>query len=154
MAGQPLIRAVNARIHKAGGEEYVFTRVAEGKTLKEIAEEIGVSRQQLSTWCNHRQRRDALARARREAATALVEEGLTIADGVQDPTEVPVAKLRADYRRWMAGKLNREAWGDQQGPLVNINLGDLHLEALKAANRPAIEGEARPEAEDDDDWMS
>ena len=140
MAAKPITRAAHATIRKAGGEAFVFAQVAEGKTLKSIAEELGITRPILSAWCNAAPRKDAYIHARRAAADTLVEQGLEIADSARDPTEVPAAKLQADYRRWMAGKIDRESWGDQHGALVNIDLGQLHLEALRAANRRNREG--------------
>jgi hypothetical protein len=35
----------------------------------------------------------------------------------------------------MASKLNPDDYGDKSGPLVNISVGDLHLQALKQINR-------------------
>ncbi len=135
MAAKPITRAAHAKIKTAGGEAWVFSQVAEGRTLKALAEELGISRPILSAWCNALPRRDAYTHARRAAADALVEEGLAIADSARDPSEVPAAKLQADFRRWMAGKIDRESWGEQQGALVNIDLGQMHLEALRAASR-------------------
>lgn len=144
MAAKPITRAAHAKIRTAGGEAWVFSQVADGRTLKALAEELGISRPMLSAWCNAAPRRDAYTHAKRAAADALVEEGLAITDRVSDPSEVPAAKLQADFRRWMAGKINREAWGDQHGALVNVDLGQLHLEALRQFNaeeKAAIKGD-------------
>jgi hypothetical protein len=136
MASRPLTRAAHAKIKAAGGEAWVFAQVAEGKTLKALAAELGISRQVLSTWANKGPRRDMLSHARREAATALVDEALALTDAVEPETAaIQKAKLQSDLRRWIAGRLSREDWGDQQGALVNIDLGKLHIEALRAANR-------------------
>ena len=135
MAGKMITKMAHATIRKAGGENYVFDLVASGRSLKDIAEELGVSRPILSTWCNNPARRESYRQARQAAADSLVEEGLAIADSVREPTEVPGAKLRADFRRWMAARMNAESWGDRTGALVNIDLGRLHIEALRAANR-------------------
>ena len=136
MASRPLTRAAHAKIKAAGGEAWVFAQVAEGKSLKALAAELGISRQILSTWANKGPRRDMLSHARREAATALVDEALALTDAVEPETAaIQKAKLQSDLRRWIAGRLSREDWGDQQGALVNIDLGKLHIEALRAANR-------------------
>jgi hypothetical protein len=140
MASRPITRAAHAKIKAAGGEAFIFAQVADGRTLKDIAEELGVSRQILSTWANAPARRDALARARREAASALVDEALAITDSVEAETAaIQKAKLQSDLRRWIAGRLSREDWGEQQGALLNIDLGQMHLEALRAANRENAE---------------
>jgi len=46
---------------------------------------------------------------------------------------VSLAKSRAEYRRWLAGRLNAEAYGEDKQALLNVNLnvGDLHLDALR-----------------------
>ncbi len=147
MASRPLTRAAHAKIKAAGGGAFIFAQVAEGKTLKALAEELGISRQVLSTWANQGPRRDALARARREAATALIDEALHLTDSVEPETAaIQKAKLQSDLRRWIAGRLSREDWGDQQGALVNIDLGRLHLEALRNRD-PVIDGTADREDE-------
>ncbi len=147
MASRPLTRAAHAKIKAAGGEAFIFSQVAEGKTLKALAAELGISRQVLSTWANQAPRRDALSRARREAATALIDEALHLTDSVEPETAaIQKAKLQSDLRRWIAGRLSREDWGDQQGALVNIDLGKLHLEALRN-HSPVIDGTADREDE-------
>ncbi len=139
MAGKMITAQAHATIRKAGGETFIFDQVASGRSLKDIAEELGVSRPILSTWCNAPARRESYRQARQAAADALVEEGLAIADSVREASEVPGAKLRADFRRWMAARMNAQSWGDQTGALVSVDLGKLHIEALRAANREDAE---------------
>jgi hypothetical protein len=132
MAAKPITRAAHAKIREAGGEMFILTEVSSGHTLKDIAESLGISRPILSAWCNAPARRDAYTRARREAAGSLVEQGLSIVDAVTDPSEVPAAKLQSDFRKWMAARLSSEEWGEQRGPMVEINLGAHHLDALRS----------------------
>ena len=132
MASKPLTRQAHAKIAAAGGEAFILSEVSSGRTLKDIAEELGITRPILSAWCNAPARKDAYSHARREAASALIEEGLNIADSVSDPSEVPAAKLRSDFRRWMASRLNPDSWGEQQrAPNVAIQINGLHLESLR-----------------------
>ncbi|MEX2575434.1 MAG: hypothetical protein WD382_02165 [Halofilum sp. (in: g-proteobacteria)] len=160
MAGQPNKRKALKSITVAGGEDFIFARVAEGTTLKALAEELGVSRQFLSTWCNADARRDTYARARREAALSHAEDGLQIVDQAT-PETAQVAKLQADFRRWMAARMDPPAWGEGKAAQVNIDLRQLHLEAVKEISRqdraaraaPMIEeGEIRP-VNEDDAWL-
>jgi len=72
-----------------------------------------------------------------------VEEALAIAERARDLSEVPVAKLRYDFRRWMVARMNAEPWGAERGAQVNIDLGKPHLEALRQANRRETERDQR-----------
>ncbi|WP_028491436.1 hypothetical protein [Thioalkalivibrio sp. ALE19] len=144
MAAKPITRAAHATIRKAGGEAYVFGQVAEGRTLKAIAEDLGISRQILSTWCNRPQRRDALTRARQEAAGALMDEALAITDNAEeDATALQKVKQQADLRKWLAGRLSPQQWGDT-GPGVQVNIGQLHLDALRQVGR-VVDVKSEPE---------
>ena len=145
MSGKKITTMAHRKIREAGGEAHVFAEVANGRTLKDIAEGLGITRPILSAWANHPSRKDALAHARRAAASALAEQGLALVDAVSDPADVPAAKLQSDYRRWMASRLSSEDWGEQRGALVNIQVSDLHLESLRRIR--VIEGEGDADAD-------
>ena len=145
MAGRPVRRNMLQRIEAAGGDDWLLEQVAAGRTLASIAEDVGITRPKLNAYLREEARRDSYVRAQEQAASALVDQSLAIVDAAE-PQTVQVAKLRADTRRWIAGKLDRTQWGEQQGPLVNIDLGQLHLEALRSASRPVI-------AHEDDEWL-
>jgi hypothetical protein len=132
MSGKKITAMAHKLIEKSGGESYVMEQVASGRTLQSIADEIGVSRPLLSMWANAAPRKDALAYAKRQAASALAEQGLSIVDAASDPTDVPAAKLQSDYRRWMASRLSSEDWGEQRSPSVVV-VNALHLGALRQA---------------------
>jgi len=146
MPGKTITARAHATIRKAGGELFIFDAVSSGRSLKAIAAALGVSRPVLSAWCNAAVRRESYRQARQAAADALVEEGLAIADGVRDPSEVPGAKLRSDFRKWMAARMNADSWGEQRGASIEINLGALHLEALRN-HSSVIDGNADREDE-------
>ena len=124
-------------IKKVGGEEYVLEQVAAGKSLTRVAEMIGCSISTLSQHMNAtEERKGALRKAREVAATSLVDQGLEIVDRATDAAEVPSAKLRSEYRRWMAGRMARDTWGEpKQGPQVAIQINGLHLDALRAVGK-------------------
>jgi transcriptional regulator with XRE-family HTH domain len=130
MASKHITRIAHTQIEKAGGEDYVFSRVGNGETLTAIAKDLGVSRPLLSEWVNSAPRRDGYTLAKRLAASALAEQGLNIVDAASDPTEVPAAKLQSDYRRWMASRLSSE-WAEQRSPAIAIQINGLHLDALR-----------------------
>jgi len=60
------------------------------------------------------------------------EEGLSIVDDADDGT-VTSARLRSEYRRWMAERFNREEYGkpDANTTVNVVTIGSDFLEALK-----------------------
>ena len=144
MASKPVTRAAHAKIKAAGGEDYVFAQVAEGRTLKDLAQELGVSRQLLSAWANAPARRDALTHARQEAAGALMDEALAITDGAeQDPMALQKVKLQSDLRKWLAARMAPGTWS-MDSPQVQLTIQQLHLEAVKQVAQEARRGELAP----------
>jgi len=130
MAGKQLERTMVAEIAKRGGTEYVLDRVASGETLTRIAESLGVSRPLLNNWLLHGDRKEQYTYAKQLAAGALVDQSLDIVDQA-DVASVQLAKLKADTRRWIAGKLDRDQWGEQSGPTVAIQINNLHSGSLR-----------------------
>jgi hypothetical protein len=134
MAGFPIRRALEKKIEEMGGIEFVCAHVAQGMTLNRLAEFIECSRPMLSFWINHtEERRVAVLNARKLKAEKLAEEALEIADQSDETSNSGVnkARLQVDTRKWLAGKLDPEAYGDTAKTQVNISMGDLHLQALK-----------------------
>ena len=154
MAGMPRRKEQIAVIEAAGGEDYVFAAVADGMTITAIAEELGIYRQWLSWWVNRPERKARYLAARRLGAEAHVEAGLKIVDEAT-PESAHLAKIRSDYRKWLAAKTDPATWGQQDGG-VTINLGDLHLQAVKQLGsvRRVIEHETEADgAEEGEDWL-
>lgn len=138
MAGTPIRRALFAKIEKMGGIEFVCAHIAEGMTIGRLAEFLECSRPLLSFWINQtEERKEAVLRARKLKAEKLAEDALEIADTVDETSVAGVnkARLQVETRKWMASKLDPEGYGETKGPQVNISIGDLHLQALKQANR-------------------
>ena len=134
MAGFPMRRALEKKIEEMGGIEFVTAHIAQGMTIGRLAEFIECSRPMLSFWINQtEERRTAVINARKLKAEKLAEEALDIADQVDESSNSGVnkARLQVDTRKWLAGKLDPEAYGDTSKTQVNINMGDLHLQALK-----------------------
>jgi hypothetical protein len=137
-----------------GGEDRIFEMIAEGdKTMKVIAAGLkseafpdGVSRGLLYSWIKMGgdERRVKFDAAREIRAHGLVEEGLDILDNTIAATsqDVTLAVARANYRKWLASKQNRDEYDErQQGPLINVSLNSLHLDALRAGNRQIPEAQ-------------
>ena len=134
MAGYPMRRALEKKIEEMGGIEFVAAHISQGMTIGRLAEFIECSRPMLSFWINHtEERRVAVLNARKLKAEKLAEEALEIADEVDESSNSGVnkARLQVDTRKWLAGKLDPEAYGDTAKTQVNISMGDLHLKALK-----------------------
>ena len=65
-------------------------------------------------------------------ASDLVEEGLAIVDEANDGS-VPAARLRSEYRRWIAERYDRAAFGKPDAQtVIGITIGDDFLAGLKA----------------------
>jgi hypothetical protein len=145
-----------ADIDKMGGVDAIIQRVADGDSIKNIADQLGISRSFLSWKINKMPGvKDRLVQARKSRADRWAEEALEIADGVEeDPNKINKAKLRIDTRKWLAGVDDPDRFGTKQTQ-VNISLGGLHLDALRKVQadlaRPVgatIEGEAKDVTED------
>lgn len=159
MAGKALRKRLLAEIEQRGGPEYVGEYIAEGGTIKDLAEELGCSRTYLSRHLYaHEAYRPVIDEARRQHADALADEALQIADGLADadaPTRetIAIAKERIDVRKWLATVNHPDRYQvNKLGPVVTININQLHLEALKKRRDGGItiEGTAT-DAEDDRD---
>lgn len=133
MPGTPVKARMIRDITESGGYERIIERIAGGETLVKIAPEFGVSRSFLSGHLN-KKFKPQMAAARKEAASVLAEQALTIADAIdpETPGSEKAAKVQIETRRWLAGRLDPEQFGEQQqGPSVQINLGDVHLSSLR-----------------------
>lgn len=81
----------------------------------------------------------ALVRAREDGAHAMSSEVLDLADELVlipkvDP--IRVAQLQMDARKWLAGKRNAQFADSKAAIGVQVNVGALHLQALKAVAAP------------------
>jgi hypothetical protein len=141
MAGTPIKRALFAKIEQHGGIEFVCAHIAEGMTIGRLAEYLECSRPLLSLWINQtEERKEAVLRARKLKAEKLAEDALEIADSVDETTigGVNKARLQVETRKWMASKLDPDGYGEAKAAQVNISIGDLHLQALKQANKAVV----------------
>ncbi len=134
MAGKPM-RKMNIKvIEDSGGEETLLALIRSGFTVKRCAEQLGVSQSVLQMWLtNTPERRAKVAHAREEAAAHLADETLEIADNATNEDE-RVARLRIDTRKWLASKWAPHTYGDQRGPMVQVNISDMHLRAVRNAD--------------------
>jgi hypothetical protein len=145
-----VIREIDDR----GGWEAVCDRIADGERIKDVAESFDCSVRLIYTikslerWNGLYD--DMWEQAMRIRAEAILEESerdFDRLDRVIDTdaitgeeirrvpmqAEVSLAQGRAKFRQWLAGKLDKERYGDKAGVEVNVqmSMGDLHVQALK-----------------------
>jgi hypothetical protein len=122
--------------------DYVAARVGDGTTISALADELSkelgesIYRPTLVNYLREAYGPEGMARleqARLQGAWALSEEALEIVDDARpDKDEIALARLRAETRDKLAGRWNRAELGEQkQQTNVTVNLGTLHLDALR-----------------------
>lgn len=143
MTGNPNAHAFMARMNELGGEisgdEWFYAQVGGGLTMQAIAEQIGCSRQWLYTWLKGPGRKERFKEAQRDAAPLVFEDGGKILDDLKDvkgrdlsPAVVQVARARADFHIKRASVLDPETFGEKAGVQITVDIGQLHLDALRA----------------------
>lgn len=130
--GQPILKKMWQDIEAMGGVDRIIERHANGETLGSIAAELGVSRGFMSWKINKVPGvKERLAEARRMRADVLAEEALSLADGVpEDAMAIRKVQTQVDVRKWLAGVNDPERYGTQKAA-VQVNIGSLHLDALR-----------------------
>ncbi len=141
MPGQPKRRQVVERLESLGGIEWLCEQIADGRSLRDIATDLDCSRWLLQRWVHADPDREACYHeAKREGAAAMVEEGKALLDTADEhsTSAIQKARFRADYRKWYAGVLDRMSFGPpDRHTQVQVSIGQLHLDALKAHGGPA-----------------
>ena len=136
MAGKALKKRLFAEVEARGGADWLRDYIAEGGTVKTLAEELGCSRTYLSRHLNAEESyAAALLEARAEFAEALADEALEIADSMQEGVTsregIMIAKERIDVRKWLASVNNSRYQPNKSGTQITLNINQLHLDALK-----------------------
>ena len=164
VAGQPRKKAMvgelerRARRNEQTTLEYVADWVESGKTITqlkdsineslEVEEEQGCTRAMLSRYVNRElEGLDTLAEARAEGSHGMAESAITIIDEpAEDKVQAAQRKTQAEMRLKLAGFWNRKEYGEQRGPDVNVNLnlGELHLDALRHREVPRVVARTQP----------
>lgn len=154
MAGQPQWRAFVAQLKQIGEAivlEDICDRIMEGESFRKIAASYGQtkSRAYFYRWLKRDDTRwQKYQEAQRLSSSAYMEQGTEILDNpdLQQPgvssAQVNLAKHRADWR----GKLAELAQPKEQ---TTVNIGHLHLEALRAGGNPAALPHPKPALEGD-----
>ncbi len=138
MPGNPFKRRVLADIETAGGWDAILDRIASGETITDIAPTYQCSRNFLSMLLHDDPERSKLVyELRTKAADALAEQAKKVLDDVNVTTpfareEIAKARAQADVRLWLAGRYNREMYGEKKEAVnVQINVAELHVDAFR-----------------------
>lgn len=142
MPGRPIIRKQLAVLTKMLPDEEAkaLEYLATDGTVRKLAARLGVSLIALYKWRDELpERQTAWANALRFRADYLADEGLEIVDEAEETNEgIGKARMRADYRRWLAGVSNPERYQAKPTAAVTINIGSLHLEAVRLAGQERV----------------
>ena len=139
MAGKRITREIGKRLDSYGEKRifdlYLKYRGVRG-LLKNLPPEVGsMSNGPFYAWLKADPTQGRWNRwqdVKQIIAADLVEEGLDIVDGADDGS-VPSARLRSDYRQWMASHYDRAAFGKSDAQVnVAIGVGGDFLSGLKA----------------------
>ena len=144
MGGKKITHGVGKRLD-AYGEKKIFDLYLKyrdvRKMLKNMPPEVGsMSNAPFYEWLRAdttQGRWNRWQNVKKVIASDLVEEGLAIVDEADDGT-VPAARLRSEYRRWIAERYDRAAYGKPDAQtVVGISIGDDFLAGLKAVEAKA-----------------
>lgn len=147
MAGRPKLRRLEKHISELGGDHVVFDRLANGDTMEEVAASFrGLlpdspdfpCRTMMYHWIHQNEEREKRwKQAKAIAAHSLIDyvDEMYEEAGKNPPATSAAAstlKQRAGWAKWKAEKWNRDFYGEQPAQHeVNVNFGDLHLDALR-----------------------
>jgi len=137
MAGKKITRRIGKKLTAYGEDEIFALYLRWGGVrplLKNMPKEVGpMSTGVFYDWLKETAERQQKWQMVQEIqGSVLAEQGLEIVDGCDDPTSVQGARLRSEYRRWLAEKFNRKRFGKPElVATVGITIGDEFLESLK-----------------------
>lgn len=148
MAGQPKKRALAEALELRTrdtfeGEEnadsfthldYVEFWQASGNTITQLADELKVEPEFISRYLSrtfgHDHTRQRLRDARLRGAERIGDKALTVATTATSENH-NVARLQVSTLQWTAEKWNPIDYGKNQAPQTVVNIGQLHLNALR-----------------------
>lgn len=118
---------------------YALHEIRDGKSVKSLGEQVGVSRPLVRDWLmSTDERKRMVVLARESSGESHAEDGLAILDECDDPRLAGLASSRANYRKWLASVRDRSTFGTQVVQQVGpISFGDIHLQVMRQAQLPA-----------------
>jgi len=154
MAGRPMVRKTLAEIKRRGGGEYLREWVLEGNSIASLARDLDVHAGSLRNMIlRDPELTTAIDEARRVAADAHFEAGFEAISEVNDrrqreimealggdrdiseanvtQVDLGLLKQKVGQHNLAASNWNPEKYGNRANQQININIGDLHLDALR-----------------------
>lgn len=133
MAGHIKRRTIASNLDKIG-EHTLLEKIASGMTMAGLARELRISNLSLYNWIKQDpERQERFRQARALAADQWADECLDIADGA-DHVSANADRLKIETRKWLAGVTNPEKFQSKPTTAVQVNVAQLHLDALRQLN--------------------
>lgn len=159
MAGKPKLKAALAALDRRGGPEGLQQELLAGKTIPMIAKELGLDRGYLHrNLMKNEEYGKAIKEVEAEIADVhaaialqelaeLKEERAAEKEAARNPdneavdknlqyvsqVDIGIAKGLAHQRNFIAASFNKARYGSGNQQNIQINIGDLHLDALRKA---------------------
>ncbi len=113
--------------------EEILLRYSDGESLTKICKDKHMpKRNTIYRWrSQYPEFRDAYLLALEQHVDALIDEAGEIVDSESDPQR---ARVRVDYRKWLASRLNRDKYGDKLDVRHNVII-DITPALLEATKR-------------------
>lgn len=147
MAGHIKRRVIASNLDKIG-ETTLLEKIASGMTMAGLARELGISNLSLYNWIKKDpERQDRFRQARAIAADAWADECLDIADAA-DHVSANADRLKIETRKWLAGVTNPEKFQSKPTTAVQVNVNQLHLDALRQLNLASSSSSSSSEADE------
>lgn len=133
MAGHIKRRTIASNLDKVG-ETVLLEKIASGMTMAGLARELKISNLSLYHWIRKDlDREERFKQARAIAADQWADECLDIADA-SDNTSANADRLKIETRKWLAGVTAPEKFQAKPTTAIQVNVNQLHLDALKQLN--------------------
>ena len=133
MAGHIKRRTIASNLDKVG-ETVLLEKIASGLTMAGLARELKISNLSLYHWIRKDpDREERFKQARAIAADQWADECLDIADA-SDSVSANSDRLKIETRKWLAGVTNPERFQAKPTTAVQVNVNQLHLDALRQLN--------------------
>ena len=153
MAGHIKRRTIASNLDKVG-ETVLLEKIASGLTMAGLARELNISNLSLYHWIRKDiDREERFKQARAIAADQWADECLDIADA-SDNNSANADRLKIETRKWLAGVTNPDRFQAKPTTAIQVNVNQLHLDALKQLNLASANPHDPHDPQDDDTMIN